>query len=133
MYCRTNPVHPRANSKGLYPLHRVLMENKIHRSLLPSEHVHHIDEDKSNNNIENLELLTASEHSKRHSEVMDLLPFVCNCCGSSFSMKPYEYRLRVGRNKSGKVFCSRKCSTTETYSAYGRDKINSEKFGSFEK
>lgn len=47
-------------------LHRVVMENNIGRKLLKSEHVHHINEDKQDNRIENLQVLSNSEHRKLH-------------------------------------------------------------------
>lgn len=53
-YCRTSPKHPKANSKGLYHLHRVLMENKLGRLLRDDEDVHHKDEDKSNDSIDKI-------------------------------------------------------------------------------
>jgi hypothetical protein len=33
-----------------------------------NHHIHHKDKDKSNNSIDNLELLSASEHSKHHAK-----------------------------------------------------------------
>jgi hypothetical protein len=66
MYCRTAPHHPKANSKGLYPLHRVLVENRIGRVLDYNENVHHADGDKDNNEEGNLILMTRSEHSRLH-------------------------------------------------------------------
>lgn len=45
------------------------MEQYIGRKLLPNEVVHHIDKDKTNNDISNLLLLTQSEHSKLHREL----------------------------------------------------------------
>ncbi len=42
------------------------MQESLGRPLKTEEHVHHIDEDVYNNNIENLELLTRSEHLKKH-------------------------------------------------------------------
>lgn len=48
------------------PEHIYLMEEKIGRKLNKDECVHHIDGCRSNNNIDNLMLLTKSEHSRLH-------------------------------------------------------------------
>lgn len=54
------------NGKDLYE-HRMIMEKHLGRELNPSEKIHHIDEDKLNNNINNLLLLpNESEHMKIH-------------------------------------------------------------------
>ncbi len=42
--------------------HRWVVQQAIGRALKTSEHVHHLDGNKSNNSLENLQLLTASEH-----------------------------------------------------------------------
>ena len=47
--------------------HMVVMEARIGRRLLRSENVHHIDGDKTNNQIENLQLLTSAEHTAIHN------------------------------------------------------------------
>lgn len=46
--------------------HRLIMENHIGRPLRRDEHVHHIDENKMNNSIENLMLVTPKEHAALH-------------------------------------------------------------------
>ncbi len=49
--------------------HRVLMENILGRKLLNTEVLHHVDGDKLNNNLDNLQLMSRSEHSKFHSNL----------------------------------------------------------------
>lgn len=58
-----NPTHPHAKSGTYVYEHRLIMENEIGRYLLPSERVHHINHDKQDNRIENLQLFKShSEH-----------------------------------------------------------------------
>jgi len=47
-------------------MHRYLMEQHIGRRLLPTEMVHHINEIKTDNRIENLQIVTRTEHNKIH-------------------------------------------------------------------
>lgn len=56
----------KGESKGRLE-HVVIMEDKIGRRLYSNECVHHIDHDKKNNAISNLELMTRSEHAKLHA------------------------------------------------------------------
>ena len=59
------PNHPFGNSGGYVRQHRLVMEDKLKRWLLPTEVVHHKDGNKKNNSIENLELFSKnSEHLK---------------------------------------------------------------------
>lgn len=63
------PLHPNANALGYVREHRICMEDKLKRFLSPQEVVHHIDSDKGNNNIENLELFcNQSKHALCHME-----------------------------------------------------------------
>ena len=112
-YCRTDPPHPRRNAKGLYPLHIVLVENKIGRLLTIGEEVHHIDEDKTNDDPGNLELTTKREHARHHAleRAPDPIPLKCPECCEEFSLLPHDLRRRVKRNKAGVAFCSQSCAT----------------------
>lgn len=70
------PGHPRAKTKGSYvPEHILVMEHHIGRYLFyygsnnpENEIVHHINENKQDNRIENLQLMTARQHSSLHGQ-----------------------------------------------------------------
>ena len=62
------PNHPN-NSFAYVPEHRLIMEKHLGRYLTRNEIVHHINGNKQDNRIENLQLMTPSEHSKLHVPV----------------------------------------------------------------
>jgi len=92
--------YKRIKIKGkCYQEHRLVMEKHLGRKLLRIEVVHHIDGNKSNNDISNLELMTRQKHSNFHMSKGDLYKlsfreytlqtkktigecsFRCNICG----------------------------------------------------
>ncbi len=52
--------------------HRIVMEQFIGRELKQDEHVHHIDGNKLNNTLDNLQLVTLSAHAKYHALINGL-------------------------------------------------------------
>lgn len=60
------PCHPHANKDGYVMLHTVLMERKLGRYLSDDEVVHHINHNREDNRIENLQLMGKKEHMSMH-------------------------------------------------------------------
>lgn len=63
--------------------HRYIMEQFLGRKLKSNEIVHHIDGNKRNNNLSNLEILTRSEHARLH--------------------KPYKYFTELTKQKISNI------------------------------
>lgn len=61
--------HPMANCSGYVFEHRLIMEKKLGRYLMPTEVVHHINHKTDDNRIENLMLFPSNvEHKKFHKK-----------------------------------------------------------------
>lgn len=60
------PEHPLATMRGYVREHRLIMEDSLGRYLTKDEIVHHIDEDTLNNKLNNLRLLSGTEHRRLH-------------------------------------------------------------------
>lgn len=102
MYCYS-PEHPLANGAGKVMEHTYVMVNHIGRLLYPNECVHHIDRNRANNDISNLQLLTNSEHSKLHAledGKITITDYACKRCSTTFKGYPLDNR----------IYCSSDCA-----------------------
>ena len=72
-----------------------------HNNTLPKKDfcIHHLNENKQDNRIENLKLISKSEHCLIHSEGVTMVEYTCKNCGVKFERR---------KGLTG-VFCSRRC------------------------
>lgn len=108
------PKHP-AQVKGYVPQHRLIVEQSIGRLLMKQEVVHHKDHNRSNNKIENLEILSPSEHSKYHST-----KFVIQFQGESMSFVEACRRKRIDRHCVVDRMRKYNCSRQEAFDMHER-------------
>lgn len=66
-WMRHVPEHPAANSLGYVLEHRLVMETYLSRYLRADEIVHHLNHEPGDNRLENLAVMTQSEHARLHA------------------------------------------------------------------
>lgn len=72
--------------------------------------VDHIDENETNDDITNLQLLTRVDNIKKSAKQSELYKGVCSICGNYFEKFMRDVRgNQTKQNKAG-PFCSRKCA-----------------------
>jgi hypothetical protein len=105
-----------ANLNGVILEHRLVMAEHIGRMLTRDDIVHHINEDQTDNRIENLQLTNRSEHmSQYHAKGETMVNLKCSHCGSDFEREARNYRLKKKRGQKD-FYCSRSCMAKN----YGR-------------
>ena len=115
-----SPYHPNKNKNNCVLEHRLRMEQHIGRFLTDKEVVHHIDDDKENNKIENLELFSSvGKHTQKHHIVRDSkgkFTMKSEGCGkvalNIWDGKEY-FQIMCGEDLSGKVRLCPACSGDE--------------------
>ena len=104
-----------------YP--RYLMEIKLGRSLEIDEEVDHIDGDKLNNDLSNLQILSKKENAQKAiietNRQAKIEVYIC-LCGKEFKRDLREVN---GNRNKGKVgpFCSRSCAGIFTHKDHWND------------
>jgi hypothetical protein len=85
------------------------MEQHLKRTLSANETVDHIDRDKTNDVIENLQILSLSEHVKLDVKYVKLVEIICVLCNKKAFKKPTNLRHNSNLKKAG-PFCGKSCS-----------------------
>lgn len=110
-------VAPKGYSGRKYH-HGLALEHHVvwwkHHGVSPrsDEVIHHVNRNKQDNRIENLMLMTRSEHAALHGAEKErtISEIPCNVCGGLFKI---ETRFAKYKQKTGKYLtCSKKCSAS---------------------
>ena len=98
-----------------YP--RYLMELALDRKLESWEHVDHINNDPTDDRIENYQILTQKKNNQKafifHGHSAKIVDLVCIACKISFKRELHREKDRIKQGKTG-PFCSKQC-VGETY------------------
>lgn len=97
-----------------YP--RYLMERHLGRRLLPEETVDHINNDFRDDRIENLQLLTLAENTRKQMALhpRQIYKFICPKCGKETEKFLNHVKNNWRRGKGG-PYCSRSCAGKGAY------------------
>ena len=90
-----------------YP--KFLMEQHLGRKLLPNETVDHKDEDYTNDDISNLQVLTRQDNASRSAPKMVIVEGVCQWCSKTFSLTKEQIKMSRRPEKRAGPFCSNQC------------------------
>lgn len=93
---------------------RWLMEQHLGRELTSDETVDHIDEDKLNDDISNLQVLSLADNIHKSSGYKQYPEYTCPLCGNTFR----KWKAQVDSNRrQGKPgpFCTKSCAMKWKY------------------
>ena len=72
--------------------------------------VDHIDGDRTNDKIENLQILTLKDNIKKSAKLREMINKICPECGIEFSASMRRIRDSQYKQKKAGPFCSQRCA-----------------------
>lgn len=87
---------------------RYLLAVKLKRFLINDECVDHIDGDKTNDSLDNLQLLTTTENNRKSFKKPNL-ELICPICGKKFTRTRTQLRGKLDKAYKNLITCSRTC------------------------
>lgn len=105
-------VHYDTGKKTAVYQHRELVEQALGRKLATNEVVHHRNHIKTDNRLENLEVLSPAQHRKAHEQDRQAskVDLPCSACGKVTSFLVSRIRRNQGALGQKGPFCSKACS-----------------------
>lgn len=90
---------------------KYILSIKLGRWISRKEEVDHIDNDKTNDAIDNLQILTPKENNIKKEKILDKKVYIYKClnCKKLFEV---SCKRRTTRKNGNFIFCSKKCSAS---------------------
>ena len=102
---------------------RYLMAVYLKRYLRPEEHIDHIDNDKTNDNLNNLQILSLHENNIKTHKKPDIC-LVCPVCKKPFTRSCTQLRGKKHLINTGILCCSRSCGAKQGYTTRLNNGVN---------
>lgn len=106
------PEYPGKRYRGRYCyLHRLVWWQETGEILTKKDLIHHRNEKKRDNEIENLERHTADSHNKLHAKdrPAEIVVWKCSWCKKNYEMRARNFRSRKKQFGHSNFCCSRSC------------------------
>ena len=102
-------LYDRDRNKRTLSWPKALMEVKLGRLLVGNETVDHDDENKTNDDYDNLKILTRADNARKSIKPAKLYTFICPECGNEATKLLSNVKGNKKKCRDG-PFCSRNCA-----------------------